>query len=77
MCVYVFLAGILVLCTPIGAIIVGVIMDRIGRKNAFLVTCVPLILSWSIALVGSPKNMNFIYASRTFAGIGGGNVNCY
>ncbi|KAE9539943.1 hypothetical protein AGLY_005195, partial [Aphis glycines] len=67
-----WLTSILVLCTPIGAISIGVIMDRIGRKNAFLLTCVPLLISWSIASVARPENMGLIYACRFFAGIGGG-----
>lgn len=68
------LASILVICTPIGTIAIGVIMDRIGRKNAFLVTCVPLLISWSIASVARPEDMSLIYACRVFAGIGGGNI---
>ncbi|XP_060872179.1 uncharacterized protein LOC132946285 isoform X2 [Metopolophium dirhodum] len=67
-----WLTSILVFCTPIGAITIGVIMDRIGRKNAFLLTSVPLLISWSIASVARPENMRLIYACRFFAGIGGG-----
>ncbi|XP_025410402.1 facilitated trehalose transporter Tret1-like isoform X2 [Sipha flava] len=67
-----WLTSILVVCTPIGTIAIGVIMDRIGRKNAFLVTCVPLLISWSIASVVRPEDMSLIYACRVFAGIGGG-----
>uniref|UniRef100_A0A2H8TRH6 Sugar transporter ERD6 n=1 Tax=Melanaphis sacchari TaxID=742174 RepID=A0A2H8TRH6_9HEMI len=67
-----WLTSILVLCTPIGAIAIGIIMDRIGRKNAFLLTTVPLLISWSIASVARPENMSLIYACRFFAGIGGG-----
>lgn len=67
-----WLTSILVFCTPIGAIAIGVIMDMIGRKNAFLLTSVPLLISWSIASVARPENMCLIYAGRFFAGIGGG-----
>lgn len=65
-------AGILVLCTPIGAITIGMIMDRIGRKNALLLINMPLLISWAIAALASPKNMVLIYGSRVFAGIGAG-----
>lgn len=67
-----WLTSILVFCTPIGAIAIGIIMDRIGRKNAFLLTSVPLLISWSIISVAQPENMRLIYACRFFAGIGGG-----
>ncbi|XP_026822942.1 sugar transporter ERD6-like 7 [Rhopalosiphum maidis] len=67
-----WLTSILVFCTPIGAIAIGIIMDRIGRKNAFLLTSVPLLISWSIASIARPENMVLIYACRFFAGIGGG-----
>ncbi|XP_016660677.1 facilitated trehalose transporter Tret1 isoform X3 [Acyrthosiphon pisum] len=66
-----WLTSILVFCTPIGAITIGVIMDRIGRKNAFLLTSGTLLISWSIASVARPENMRLIYACRFFAGIGG------
>lgn len=64
----------MVICTPIGAITIGVIMDRIGRKNAFLLTCVLLLISWSIASMVHRENISLIYLCRFFAGIGGGNV---
>lgn len=67
----------MVLCTPVGAIVIGVIMDRLGRKNAFLLTYVPLLISWAIAWMACPKNMRLIYTSRIFAGIGGGKVELY
>jgi len=72
---YAFLADIVVICTPIGWIGIGLIMDRIGRRNAILLAYVPLLMSWSIASVAKRENMGLIYASRFFAGIGGGKTN--
>lgn len=65
-------ASIMALFTPIGALIVGPIMDRIGRKKACLLTCLPLLTSWTISAVSSSDNVYMFYASRMLAGIGGG-----
>ncbi|VVC29024.1 Sugar transporter, conserved site,Major facilitator superfamily domain,Major facilitator, sugar [Cinara cedri] len=67
-----WLTGILVLSTSIGAITIGVIMDLIGRKNALLLTCAMLLISWLIASVDGHESMSLFYACRFFAGIGGG-----
>ncbi|XP_050434545.1 uncharacterized protein LOC126841851 isoform X2 [Adelges cooleyi] len=71
---YSWLTSMLVLCTPIGAVLIGVIMDRIGRKKACLLTCVPLLIAWSIASIATifPDHIGLFYACRVFAGIGGG-----
>jgi len=65
-------ASISVLCTPVGAILIGLVMDRIGRKKACLLTCLPLLASWIIATFSSSDNIYPFYTFRLLAGIGAG-----
>ncbi|XP_060872174.1 facilitated trehalose transporter Tret1-like isoform X2 [Metopolophium dirhodum] len=67
-----WIASISVLCTPVGAFLVGLVMDRIGRKKACLLTCLPLLASWIIATISSSDNIYTFYAFRLLAGIGAG-----
>ncbi|XP_050546163.1 uncharacterized protein LOC126908292 [Daktulosphaira vitifoliae] len=69
-----WLMGVLVLSIPVGAISVGMIMDRIGRRKACLLSCIPLLLAWSIALMSTvfPEYSDLMYACRFLAGFGGG-----
>jgi len=65
-------ASISVLCTPVGAFFVGMMMDKIGRKKACLLTCLPLLVSWTIVTILSSDNIYTFYAFRLLAGIGAG-----
>lgn len=65
-------ASILALCTPVGSFLIGIIMDRIGRKKACFWTCLPLLASWLLTLCTSSDSIYMFYASRMFAGIGAG-----
>lgn len=67
-----WITSISILCTPVGAFLVGLVMDRIGRKNACLLTCLPLLASWIIVTISSSENIYSFYAFRLLAGIGAG-----
>ncbi|XP_050060368.1 facilitated trehalose transporter Tret1-like isoform X3 [Aphis gossypii] len=65
-----WITSISVLCIPIGAILVGLVMDKIGRKNACLLTCFPLLASWTTVTISSSDNIYTCYAFRVLGGIG-------
>ncbi|XP_060851884.1 facilitated trehalose transporter Tret1-like [Rhopalosiphum padi] len=67
-----WITSISVLCTPVGAFFVGLVMDRIGRKNACLLTCLPLLASWTIVTISSTDNIYTCYVFRLLGGIGAG-----
>ncbi|XP_050434547.1 facilitated trehalose transporter Tret1-like [Adelges cooleyi] len=69
---YSWLTSIVPLCTPLGSILVGPIMERFGRKNACLCTCLPLLVSWLLAVGMTFDNIVWFYVSRICAGIGCG-----
>lgn len=58
------------ICLPIGSFIVGPLMDKFGRRRMALLTCIPFFIGW--ILMYSAKDVFFIYAARTIAGIGAG-----
>lgn len=66
----VFLASIVTICLPIGSFIVGPLMDHFGRRKMALLTCIPFFIGWILMYLA--KNVLFIYAARTIAGIGAG-----
>lgn len=63
-------ASLVTICLPIGAFIIGPLMDSFGRKRMALVTCVPFLVSWTI--VAQATNVWHIYLARIVAGISGG-----
>lgn len=67
-------ASVLALSTPIGAIMNGAIMDRIGRKKACILCCLTLLVSWILASMTTHEKILMFYASRIVAGIGAGTV---
>ncbi|XP_050434543.1 facilitated trehalose transporter Tret1-like [Adelges cooleyi] len=67
-----WITSVMPLCTPLGAIFIGPLMDRIGRKNACFWTCLPLLASWLFAVATTNDNIALFYISRIFAGIGSG-----
>ncbi|VVC29028.1 Sugar transporter, conserved site,Major facilitator superfamily domain,Major facilitator, sugar [Cinara cedri] len=67
-----WITSILALFTPVGALFIGVIMDRIGRKKSCLLTCIPLLMSWILGALSSSDSIYLFVVSRTLAGIGAG-----
>ncbi|XP_025199124.1 facilitated trehalose transporter Tret1-like [Melanaphis sacchari] len=67
-----WITSISVLCTPVGAFFVGLVMDKIGRKNSCLLTCLPLLASWTTVTISSSDNIYACYAFRLLGGIGAG-----
>lgn len=58
--------------TPIGCILSGYLMDRIGRKKALLITEAPAILGW--ICIAMATNIEMIYIGRLLVGLGSGMV---
>ncbi|XP_066997593.2 facilitated trehalose transporter Tret1-2 homolog [Anabrus simplex] len=58
--------------TPIGCLLSGWLMDRIGRKKTLIVTELPLIIGW--LLICSAVNIEMLYIGRLFVGFGSGMV---
>jgi len=64
-------ASIVTITTPVGSLLSGYLMDRLGRKTSCLITAVPLAAAWLIAgCVTSEVYLLFI--SRALAGFGSG-----
>jgi len=45
-------------------------MDKFGRRTTCQVSCVPLIVAWT--LVSLAQSVETLYAGRVLAGLGGG-----
>ncbi|XP_031616804.1 facilitated trehalose transporter Tret1-like isoform X2 [Contarinia nasturtii] len=58
--------------TPVGCILSGILMDKIGRKKALLLTEIPLIFGW--ILIAMATDVPMIYAGRLLMGFGSGMV---
>lgn len=65
-------ASILALCIPIGAFVIGLVVDRIGRKYGCLLTCIPFLASWLISAIIRSDGIFMFLTSRILAGIGSG-----
>nr|XP_023024184.1 facilitated trehalose transporter Tret1-like [Leptinotarsa decemlineata] len=63
-----WIASVVVLIVPAGAISGGFIMDSIGRLNTIKLATVPTILGW--CLIAAATNVNMIIAGRLFCGFG-------
>lgn len=63
-------ASLVTIFLPIGAFIIGPLMDSFGRKRMALVTCVPFFVSWTIVALAT--NVWHIYLARIVAGISAG-----
>lgn len=63
-------ASLVTIFLPIGAFIIGPLMDSFGRKRMALVTCVPFLISWTIVALAT--KVWHIYLARIVAGISAG-----
>lgn len=61
-------ASVIVIITPISAIIGGFIMDSIGRVNMLKLATLPLIIGW--VLIATAVNVPMIIIGRLFVGFG-------
>lgn len=60
-------ASVIVLMVPIGSIIAGFLMDRIGRINTLKLAAVPSLVG--LSLIAAAPNVYCIIAGRIFVGI--------
>ncbi|KAJ8680355.1 hypothetical protein QAD02_016142 [Eretmocerus hayati] len=65
-----WIASLVTISVPIGALIVGPLMDKFGRKKICLLTCIPNIISW--AMMMTTNSVPIICAARVIAGFSSG-----
>uniref|UniRef100_A0A1B6KB92 Major facilitator superfamily (MFS) profile domain-containing protein n=1 Tax=Graphocephala atropunctata TaxID=36148 RepID=A0A1B6KB92_9HEMI len=66
-----WIASLMAIATPVGALVCGPFMDLLGRKLFSVITTVPIILSWFILVLMSDSVWP-LYTARMLAGFGGG-----
>lgn len=71
-----FLASLMVIATPFGALTSGPLMDMWGRRALCILTCFPLVVAWFL-MAFCPDSVWFLYASRILSGFGAGNTKFY
>ncbi|RZF43787.1 hypothetical protein LSTR_LSTR006328 [Laodelphax striatellus] len=68
-----WIASLPVLTTPIGSLICGPLMDKVGRKAGILVSCFTSFIGWILLLFVTPQlYMPLIVLGRILGGLGGG-----
>uniref|UniRef100_A0A8D8SVQ9 Facilitated trehalose transporter Tret1 n=1 Tax=Cacopsylla melanoneura TaxID=428564 RepID=A0A8D8SVQ9_9HEMI len=67
-----WLASLVTITNPIGALCMGPVMDRIGRKLSLIFVCIPFIFSSILTLCSDPSDITLLYISKTCAGVGSG-----
>ncbi|KAL1463577.1 hypothetical protein WDU94_015317 [Cyamophila willieti] len=67
-----WLASLVTITNPIGALCMGLVMDRLGRKLSLTLVCVPFIFSSLLTLYSDPTDVSLLYISKTCAGVGSG-----
>ncbi|XP_065166979.1 facilitated trehalose transporter Tret1-2 homolog [Atheta coriaria] len=65
-----WIASLVTLSLPLGALIVGSLMDKFGRKRIAMLTTIPFTTGWLLHYWA--QNVNMIYAARIIAGFGSG-----
>lgn len=63
-----WIASLINVTRPVGAIIATIIVSYIGAKKAVLLNAIPQALAWSCFLI--KESVSWIYASRIISGIG-------
>lgn len=58
------------LCSPIGSLICGIMMDKYGRKITLVTPLIPIMLIWIVTATAT--NLTVLFTSRAFLGIFGG-----
>ncbi|KAG8223910.1 hypothetical protein J437_LFUL001990 [Ladona fulva] len=65
-----WIASLVTISSPIGALAAGPLMDYWGRKTAARIACIPLIIAW--CMIALSPSVLCICIGRFIAGIGGG-----
>lgn len=65
-----WIASLVTISLPVGAILGGIFMDKFGRRKLILASCFPFLMTW--VLIATTKSVFQIYIARIIAGIGGG-----
>lgn len=65
-----WIASLVTIALPVGALTAGVLMDRYGRKRMCMITTLPFIVAW--LLQANAKTAWQIYIARIIAGVSGG-----
>ncbi|KAF5284710.1 hypothetical protein FQR65_LT13446 [Abscondita terminalis] len=63
-----WIASVLVIVTPAGALVAGFIMDAIGRLNMLKLAAIPVVLGW--VLIATATNVPMLLCGRVLTGIG-------
>lgn len=58
--------------TPVGACLIGVIMDKMGRKKANIMATIPCLLSYFLTYNVTSDQIALLYVARFLAGVAGG-----
>ncbi|KAF6210241.1 hypothetical protein GE061_013345 [Apolygus lucorum] len=66
-----WVASIVAIAQPIGALFVGPLMDAIGRKKTCIVTNIPILIGW-IIIYFTKSSLWPIYLARALCGFGSG-----
>ncbi|CAH1118306.1 unnamed protein product [Phaedon cochleariae] len=62
-----WIASVVVLVVPLGAVTIGMVMDNIGRLNAVKLAIIPTILGWG--LIAAAQNVTMIIVGRIIVGL--------
>lgn len=67
MTIYLLLASFAYLLYPIGGLLSGPICDRVGRRKAIMLACVPLVITW--IMLGFAQSFPLICLGFTLLGL--------
>lgn len=62
----VYAASVVVLVVPVGALITGYLVDKIGRLNTVKVGAIPYIAGW--ILIATAQDLRMLIIGRCFTG---------